>query len=79
MTDFIFSEDDLKASEAMQNYFANFIISGNPNGEKLPVWNAAKRGDNTPDIMVIDAVSKPEKAVNDDRYRFLDKAYGNIK
>jgi para-nitrobenzyl esterase len=79
MTDFNFSDDDLKASEAMQNYFANFIISGNPNGEKLPVWNAAKRGDNTPDIMVIDAVSKPEKAVNDDRYRFLDKAYGNIK
>ncbi|MDB5277044.1 MAG: Carboxylesterase [Ferruginibacter sp.] len=79
MTDFIFSESDLAASATMQNYFANFIISGNPNGEKLPVWQAAKPGDNTPDIMIIDAVSKPEKAVNDDRYRFLDKAYGNIK
>lgn len=79
MTDFTFNENDFKASETMQGYFANFIITGNPNGEKLPAWPVAKSGDAYPDIMVIDAISKSEKATNDDRYLFLDKAYGNKK
>jgi para-nitrobenzyl esterase len=69
--------DDYKVSETMLNYFANFIKTGNPNGDKLPNWPVAKPGDNTPEVMVIDVDSKAVKANDDGRYRFLDQQYGN--
>ncbi len=79
VTDYAWTPDDYKVSETMLNYFANFIISGNPNGGKLPQWSAAQKGDNAPDVMVIDVESKAVKAKDDGRYRFLDRAYGNNK
>jgi para-nitrobenzyl esterase len=69
--------DDFKVSETMLNYFANFIKTGNPNGDKLPDWTAAKAGDATPPVMIIDTESKTVKASNDARYEFMDKAYKN--
>ncbi len=72
--DYDWMEDDYKVSETMMNYFANFIKSGNPNGEKLPVWPMAKDEKN-PEIMIIDIESKATKAENDARYLFLDKEY----
>ena len=72
--DYAWTEDDYKVSETMMNYFANFIKSGNPNGEKLPIWPMAK-DEKKPEIMVIDMESKAKKAENDDRYLFLDKEY----
>jgi para-nitrobenzyl esterase len=68
------TEDDYKVSETMMNYFANFIKTGNPNGEKLPFWPVAKDEKN-PEIMVIDLESKSKKAENEARYLFLDKEY----
>jgi para-nitrobenzyl esterase len=79
VNDYAWTPDDYKVSETMLNYFANFIISGNPNGGKLPQWPAAQKGDNAPDVMVIDVESKAVKAKDDGRYRFLDRAYGNNK
>jgi len=75
--DYAWTQDDYMVSETMQSYFANFIISGNPNGEKLPVWQAAAASDATPPVMIIDVQSKLMKAQNDVRYLFLDKAYKN--
>jgi para-nitrobenzyl esterase len=72
--DYAWTEDDYKVSETMMNYFANFIKSGNPNGEKLPVWPIAKDEKN-PEIMIIDIESKVTKAENEARYLFLDKEY----
>ena len=72
--DYDWTEDDYKVSETMMNYFANFIKSGNPNGEKLPVWLMAK-DEKSPEIMIIDIKSKATKAENDTRYLFLDKEY----
>jgi para-nitrobenzyl esterase len=72
--DYAWTEDDYKVSEIMMNYFANFIKTGNPNGEKLPLWSVAKDEKN-PEIMVIDLESKSKKAENDARYLFLDKAF----
>jgi para-nitrobenzyl esterase len=72
--DYSWAEDDYKVSETMMNYFANFIKTGNPNGEKLPNWPKAKDEKN-PEIMVIDIESKTTKAENDARYLFLDKEY----
>ncbi|EIA09840.1 carboxylesterase/lipase family protein [Flavobacterium frigoris] len=72
--DYAWSEDDFKVSETMMNYFANFIKTGNPNGDGLPVWPKAKN-EEKPEIMVIDVNSKSKKAENDARYLFLDKEY----
>ncbi len=75
--EFAWTADDYKVSETMLNYFANFIKTGNPNGAKLPEWTVAKAGDSTPPVMIIDVESRTEKAQNDARYLFLDKAYKN--
>ena len=75
--DYAWTADDYKVSKEMMTYFANFIKTGNPNGEGLPNWEAAKPNDKNPDVMVIDTESKLIKAQNDDRYEFLDKAYKN--
>lgn len=77
--DYAWTADDYKVSETMQNYFANFIISGNPNGTKLPNWPVAKPADTNPDIMIIDTESKAAKAADDARYQFLDKLYSSKK
>lgn len=79
VTDFAWTPEDLKVSEVMQNYFANFIKTGNPNGPNLPEWKSAEPKDSTPSVMVIDTESKLIEAPHDARYEFHDKAYGNKK
>jgi para-nitrobenzyl esterase len=75
--EYAWTKDDFTVSETMQNYFANFIKTGNPNGDKLPQWPAAEANDTTPPVMIIDTVSKSVDAENDARYVFLDKMYKN--
>jgi para-nitrobenzyl esterase len=75
VNDYQWTADDYKVSKTMQDFFANFIINGNPNGTGLPQWNAAKPGDKTPDIMVIDVDSKDVKATDDVKFRVLDKKF----
>ena len=72
--DYAWTESDYAVSETMLNYFANFIKTGNPNGDKLPVWPMAKN-EEKPEIMIIDLTSKSVRAENDARYLFLDKEY----
>lgn len=72
--DYAWTESDYVVSETMLNYFANFIKTGNPNGDKLPVWPIAKN-EEKPEIMIIDLASKSVRAENDARYLFLDKEY----
>lgn len=72
--DYAWTEDDYKVSETMMNYFANFIKTGNPNGDGLPEWPMAKN-EEKPEIMIINVNSKSKKAENDARYLFLDKEY----
>jgi para-nitrobenzyl esterase len=75
--DFAWTKEDYIVSSAMQNYFANFIINGNPNGPQLAEWPAAEPNDTTPPVMIIDVQSKAVDAKDDGRYLFLDKAYKN--
>jgi len=75
--DYSWTEDDYKVSATMENYFANFIKTGNPNGGSLPNWPAIEKNDPQPQVMNINIDSKAEKATNDARYIFLDKSYKN--
>jgi len=75
--EYAWTKDDFTVSETMLSYFANFVINGNPNGEKLAEWPAAEPNDTTPPVMIIDVQSKAVDAKDDARYLFLDKAYKN--
>ena len=75
--DFAWTSDDYVVSETMENYFANFIKTGNPNGQGLPEWPVYGSKDPLPFVMILNTESKAEKALNDARYEFLDKAYNN--
>ena len=61
----------------MQNYFANFIKTGNPNGSGLVEWPAAQANNPTPPVMIIDTECKTENSKIESRYQFLDISYGN--
>jgi para-nitrobenzyl esterase len=73
--DYAWTADDYKVSDTMSNFFANFIKAGNPNGDKLPEWPAAKAGDKQPPVMIIDVNSRAEKSTIEPRYDFLDASY----
>lgn len=77
--EYAWEADDFKTSKTMMGYFANFIKSGNPNGEDLPYWEAMNPSESNPSYMVIDAESHLEKSNVEKRYHFHDKAYGNSK
>jgi para-nitrobenzyl esterase len=70
-------KEDYIVSETMLNYFANFIITGNPNGKNLADWPKAQPTDTNPPVMMIDVVSKSVKVQSDARFLFLDKNYKN--
>lgn len=75
--DYAWTAEDYQVSKTMQDYFANFILTGNPNGEALPVWNAAEAKDTKPPVMILDTESKQVKIDTDQRYIFLDSVYNN--
>jgi para-nitrobenzyl esterase len=58
----------------MQGFFANFIISGNPNGTGLPRWDPLNQ-DGAGKVMVIDVNTRSEEIKSNDRYRWLDQFY----
>jgi para-nitrobenzyl esterase len=70
---YAWTPDDYKVSETMLNFFANFIKTGNPNGDKLPEWPMAKPDDPNPPVMIIDVESKAVNSKDEARYLFLDK------
>lgn len=63
--------EDYKVSKLMQEYFANFIKTGNPNGKDLPKWPALAK-DGNGEIMRIDVDSAAVPQKNRPRYEFLD-------
>lgn len=63
--------DDYQVSRTMEEYFANFIKTGNPNGSMLPKWPAANSDKSVP-VMNIDVVTRAEPEKHRERYEFLD-------
>ncbi len=70
---YAWTPDDYKVSELMQSYFANFIKTGNPNGNGLPAWPAANSG-NAVQYLRIDVTPRAETEQHRDRYLFLDQS-----
>ncbi|MFD3000631.1 carboxylesterase/lipase family protein [Pontibacter toksunensis] len=69
---YAWTPEDYKVSEVMQNYFANFIKTGNPNGKGLPQWPTTNSGDKVQVIHInVKTEAKPEQ--NRDRYLLLDE------
>ncbi|MFZ4559283.1 MAG: carboxylesterase/lipase family protein [Saprospiraceae bacterium] len=69
---FAWTEDDHKVSQTMQAYFANFIKTGNPNGNGLPQWPTAQSSKPTP-VMIIDVNSQVVPDRFAPRYELLEK------
>jgi para-nitrobenzyl esterase len=55
----------------MQDYLANFIKTGNPNGGKLTNWPASGQ-EAQPEYMILDANPRIVKGTKDARYELLD-------
>ncbi|GAB3223084.1 carboxylesterase/lipase family protein [Spirosoma arcticum] len=69
---YAWTPDDYKVSEVMQNYFANFIKTANPNGPGLPTWPVLKP-DGPAQFMRIDVNTRAEVEKNRERYLFMDQ------
>ena len=65
---YAWTDDDETISEMMQRYYANFVKTGNPNGDGLPQWQAANDGEEI-HYMVWDV--EPYLAVDEHRERYL--------
>lgn len=71
---FSWDKDDHKVSGIMQEYFANFIKTANPNGTGLPLWKPLT--EKTTPVMHIDVDSRLEQDHHRGRYLALDKLAG---
>ncbi|HRH46044.1 MAG TPA: carboxylesterase family protein, partial [Pyrinomonadaceae bacterium] len=69
---FAWTAEDYKISNLMQNFFANFIKTGNPNGKDLPVWKSLTTSEPIY-FMRIDKNSGSVVEKNRARYLFLDR------
>lgn len=68
---YAWTPDDYKVSKVMQEYFANFIKTGNPNGKGLPNWPTFASNQR----MIIDANTRAEADKVRARYEFMDQFY----
>jgi para-nitrobenzyl esterase len=75
---FAWSPDDYKVSETLQNYFANFIKTGDPNGAGLPAWPRGGVTNGQVQRIRIDVDTRAETEPRA-RYLFLDQVFSAPK
>ena len=68
---YAWTEDDYNVSRTLQEYFANFIKKGDPNGAGLPKWTPANRSKEVP-VMHIDVNTRQEPEQHRGRYLLLE-------
>ena len=69
---YAWTADDFAVSSVFQRYFANFIETGDPNGNGLPRWPAANAG-GTVSVQHINVKTHSEPEQHRDRYEWMDK------
>jgi len=72
------TQDDYSVSDVILNYFANFIKTGNPNGNGVVQWPRNREGGDML-LMDINTQSKSYMEPNRRRYLFLDSYYRSKK
>jgi para-nitrobenzyl esterase len=72
---YAWTDADEQLSELMQQYYANFVRRGDPNGPDVPRWQATNVGD-TVQLMRLDVESAPEPDRHRARYLLLDELIG---
>jgi len=70
---YAWTRQDRAVSATMEGYFANFIKTGNPNGQDLPHWPAAAPKDGGLLRQVIGVDTHTEIDRNKARYEFLQR------
>jgi len=70
--------EDYQVSAIMQEYFANFIKTGNPNGIGLPEWPKSEYGKPVM-VMHIDFKTRAEADQWQERYKWLDEQFNPAK
>jgi len=72
---FAWTEDDYKVSKLGQQYFVNFIKTGDPNGKGLPAWPKTTAKDQRMNILNLNTEVKASAEEFRNRYLFLDKMF----
>ena len=67
----LYTSDDRKLSGIMQQYFVNFIRTGNPNGDGLPEWPANAGAENR--LLMLNTEIQMEEDPFADLYPILDE------
>jgi len=67
---YAWTDDDYRLSATMQNYFANFIKTGDPNGRGLPEWPPLRGTGENARVMRLDVRSHAEADTTRARYVF---------
>jgi para-nitrobenzyl esterase len=72
---YAWTDADEQLSELMQQYYANFVKSGDPNGPGVPWWQPANAGESV-QLMRLDVESAMEPDRHRARYLLLDELIG---
>jgi para-nitrobenzyl esterase len=74
-TVYAWTDEDEQLSELMQQYYANFVRSGDPNGAGVPRWPPANAGE-TVELMRLDVEPAVELERHHERYLLMEEIIG---